>query len=97
MNDDPNRNVRYPLTWPAWLAEQVAESADARAMSVATWMREAAIEKLERTGKVFVTPSQVDAARMIIERNLAEGRETPEAIRKIAGVRFSDKTTGEPS
>lgn len=45
---DPNENVRYPLTWPFWLAEKVAEAASARAMSVATWMREAAIEKLER-------------------------------------------------
>ena len=51
MSHDPNENVRYPLTWPFWLSEKVAEAADARAMSVATWMREAAIEKLERTGK----------------------------------------------
>ena len=49
MSSDPNRNIRYPLTWPAWLAEKVARAADKRAMSVATWMREAAIEKLKRT------------------------------------------------
>jgi hypothetical protein len=51
MSNDPNRMTRYPLTWPAWLAEKVAAAANARAMSVATWMREAAIEKLERTEK----------------------------------------------
>jgi hypothetical protein len=48
---NPERNVRYPLTWPAWLQERVAEAANARAMSMATWMREAALEKLERTEK----------------------------------------------
>ena len=42
------RTVRYPLSWPAWLAKKVAEAADARATTVAAWMREAAIEKLER-------------------------------------------------
>ena len=51
MSNDPNRNIRYPLTWPAWLAEKVAAAANERAMSVATWLREAAIEKLERTEK----------------------------------------------
>ena len=51
MSSDPNRNIRYPLTWPAWMYEKVAEAANARAMSVATWMREAALEKLERTEK----------------------------------------------
>ena len=45
---DPERTVRYPLSWPAWMYEKVAEAANARAMSVATWMREAALEKLER-------------------------------------------------
>ena len=49
MSSDPNANVRYPLTWPFWLSEKVSEAASARAMSVATWLREAAIEKLERT------------------------------------------------
>ena len=33
------------------LAEKVAEAANARAMSIATWLREAALEKLERTEK----------------------------------------------
>ena len=48
MSNDPNQNIRYPLTWPAWLADKVAQAANARAMSVATWLREAALEKLER-------------------------------------------------
>ncbi|HEY2086721.1 MAG TPA: hypothetical protein VGH54_11955 [Mycobacterium sp.] len=41
--------IRYQLTWPAWMSEQVTEAASARSMSVATWLREAALEKLERT------------------------------------------------
>lgn len=48
---DPERMIRYPLSWPASLAEKVAEAASARAMSIATWLREAALEKLERTEK----------------------------------------------
>lgn len=48
---DPERMVRYPLTWPTWLAEKVAGAARARAMPTAVWLREAAIEKLERTEK----------------------------------------------
>lgn len=51
MSNDPNRNIRYPLTWPAWLADKVAQAANARTMSVATWLREAAREKLERDTK----------------------------------------------
>ena len=51
MNDEPQRTSRFPLTWPAWLAKQVEEAASARAMSMATWLREAAIEKLERDRK----------------------------------------------
>ena len=43
--------IRYPLSWPAWLAEKVAEAANARAMSMGTWLREAAQEKLDRTEK----------------------------------------------
>jgi hypothetical protein len=39
------------MVWPAWLAGQVAEAANAKTMSVAVWMREAAIEKLERQRK----------------------------------------------
>jgi len=45
---DPNRQISYPLRWPAWMAERVAEAANARAMSMATWLREASLEKLER-------------------------------------------------
>lgn len=47
----PGQTVSYPLRWPVWLAEEAAEAASARAMSVATWLREAALEKLERDGK----------------------------------------------
>lgn len=34
--------------------------------------------------EVHVTISQADAAKMIVERNSANGKPTPEAIRKIA-------------
>ena len=51
MKANADRLVSYPLRWPAWLAEKVAEAASARAMSMATWLREAAQEKLERDGK----------------------------------------------
>jgi hypothetical protein len=34
--------------------------------------------------EVHVTTSQADAAKMIVERNSANGKHTPEAIRKIA-------------
>ena len=34
--------------------------------------------------EVHVTTSQADAARLIVERNSANGRPTPDAIRKIA-------------
>jgi hypothetical protein len=34
--------------------------------------------------EVHVTTSQADAARLIVERNSANGKSTPEAIRKIA-------------
>jgi hypothetical protein len=47
---DPERLVRYALSWPAWLAEKVAEAANAHTMPVAVWLREAAREKLEREG-----------------------------------------------
>jgi len=48
---DRDRVIAYPLRWPAWLAERVAEAANARAMSMATWLREASLEKLERDGE----------------------------------------------
>ena len=34
--------------------------------------------------EVHVTTSQADAAKLIVERNSANGKSTPEAIRKIA-------------
>jgi hypothetical protein len=36
--------------------------------------------------EVHVTPSQADAARMIVERDSANGKPTSEAIRKIANA-----------
>jgi oxalate decarboxylase/phosphoglucose isomerase-like protein (cupin superfamily) len=36
------------------------------------------------TDEVHVTTSQSDAAKMIVERNSANGKPTPDAIRKIA-------------
>jgi hypothetical protein len=36
------------------------------------------------TEEVHVTTSQADAAKMIVERDSANGKPTPEAIRKIA-------------
>lgn len=48
MTDNPGRMVRYQLTWPAWLAERVTAAARAQAQPVATWLREAALEKLGR-------------------------------------------------
>jgi aquaporin Z len=38
----------------------------------------------QSTVKIFVTDAQAEAARMIVERNRAAGRETDPAIRKIA-------------
>lgn len=48
---DPERLVRYPLTWPASMAERVAAEAKAHTMPMAVWLREAVREKLERTEK----------------------------------------------
>ena len=48
---DPGRLVRYPLSWPMWLAEKVTGAAKIRMMPVAVWLREAAVEKLEREEK----------------------------------------------
>jgi hypothetical protein len=36
------------------------------------------------TDEVHVTTSQSDAAKMIVDRNSANGKPTPDAIRKIA-------------
>lgn len=40
----------------------------------------------ERKYRVVVTDAQVEAAQMIIERDQAAGRVTPESIRKIAAA-----------
>lgn len=46
----PDRSVRYPLTWPASMAEDVAQAARSRTMPMAVWVREAIREKLARDG-----------------------------------------------
>jgi hypothetical protein len=46
---DPERLVRYPLTWPVWMAEKVAAAARAHTMPMAVWVREAIRKELERT------------------------------------------------
>lgn len=48
QEQDPDRMVRYPLTWPAWMAKVVAEAAGSRLMPMAVWVREAILEKIER-------------------------------------------------
>ncbi len=68
-----NRLIGYPLRWPAWMAERVAEAATARGMSVATWLREAALEKLERAGQ-----SQPPAAEVLaVKADERKRRERP--------------------
>ena len=48
---DPDRLVRYPLSWPASMAERVAKVASAHTMPIAVWVREAIRKELERTEK----------------------------------------------
>ena len=47
--------------------------------------------------EVRVTPSQADAAKLIVERDLAKGRTPSSAIRKIAdaGTRSSKESPAE--
>ena len=47
------------------------------------------------TDEVYVTTSQSDAAKMIVERNSANGKPTPDAIRKIAEAE-PDSSGGRP-
>jgi hypothetical protein len=49
QEQDPEQLVRYPLSWPLWMAERVTRVARTRTMPVAVWVREAIWEKLERT------------------------------------------------
>ena len=37
---------------------------------------------------VYVTDAQAEAARMIVERDSAKGKPTPESIRKIAAAKL---------
>lgn len=49
--------------------------------------------------EVHVTTSQADAAKMIVERNSANGKPTPEAIRKIAEAQPEpppEEASGQP-
>jgi uncharacterized protein with LGFP repeats len=46
--------------------------------------------------KVHVTASQADAARMIVERDSANGKHTPEAIRKIATAQAQPEPANRP-
>ena len=51
---DPNKTVTYPMRWPRWLRDKVAAAAEREAQAraqpanVAAWLRDAAMEKLER-------------------------------------------------
>jgi hypothetical protein len=47
------------------------------------------------TDEVHVTTSQSDAAKMIVDRNSANGKPTPDAIRKIAEAQ-SEPAPEEP-
>lgn len=40
--------VRYQMLWPAWFGEAVKRAAKTRALTTAAWLRQAAIEKMER-------------------------------------------------
>jgi len=51
VTDDTEQYVRFQMTWPAWLDSQVKDVAKGRTISAAAWLREAALEKLEREGK----------------------------------------------
>ena len=51
MHRNPGQSVSYPLRWPRHLAERVTAAAKERTISVAAWLREAALEKLERQEK----------------------------------------------
>ena len=48
------------------------------------------------TDEVRVTTSQTDAARLIVERNSANGKPTSEAIRKIASAKPLPEETNNP-
>jgi predicted GIY-YIG superfamily endonuclease len=46
--DPALRSARFPMTWPASMAEKVAAAAREHTMPIAVWVREAIREKLER-------------------------------------------------
>ena len=45
---NPNRMIRFPLSWKASLCETAAAAANLRGISLAAWLREAAAEKALR-------------------------------------------------
>jgi hypothetical protein len=45
---DQNQLVTYPMRMPRWLSQKVATAANKRAQSTADWLRQAALEKLNR-------------------------------------------------
>lgn len=47
--------------------------------------------------KVYVTDAQADAARMIVDHDTANGRETAESIRKIADAQPAAEATSSNS
>lgn len=48
MKPNPDRYIKYPLSWTAAMSERVAVMANQREMSMAVWIREAIREKLDR-------------------------------------------------
>jgi hypothetical protein len=50
MSEEPDQNqlVTYPMRMPRWLSQKVSAAANKRAQSAADWLRQAAIEKLNR-------------------------------------------------
>ena len=45
---NPERQITYPLRFPASMQDRVAELSNQRLISMADWIREAVREKLER-------------------------------------------------
>jgi hypothetical protein len=44
------------------------------------------------TDEVVLTPAQIEAARLIVERNSANGQTTPDEIKEIANATARPKT-----
>jgi hypothetical protein len=48
MPDEQDESTRFQLTWPKWLSDRVRRAAATTATPVGAWLRQAALEKLER-------------------------------------------------